>query len=127
MPRTVIVTGSSSGIGAASAAGVAEGVDTARALRRIVETRERGYRADLKFPIVFGVVDVLDGRVAPRDGLLALMRMPLHAEMCDTRRARARARAASHVHAICMLNEPCLFEVYTQRCSSRCRGLMHLI
>ena len=37
---------------------VAEGVDTAFSLERIILSFDRSYRTDLKFPIIFGVCQV---------------------------------------------------------------------
>ena len=38
---------------------VAEGVDTAFSLERIILSFDRSYRTDLKFPIIFGVCQVI--------------------------------------------------------------------
>ena len=60
---------------------VAEGVATARALTRVVDARVKGYRKDLKYPILYGVAQVLDGKITPREGLVALMeKYPLRLE-----------------------------------------------
>ena len=47
---------------------VAEGVATARALKELVERDVKGYRKDLKYPILFGVSDILEDKLKPRDG-----------------------------------------------------------
>ena len=40
-----------------------------------------GYRKDLKYPILYGVAQVLDGKITPREGLVALMeKYPLRLE-----------------------------------------------
>jgi len=38
---------------------------------------------DLKFPILFGVAQVLQGKTTPRDGMQELMLMPIRTEMFD--------------------------------------------
>jgi len=38
---------------------------------------------DLKFPILFGVAQVLRGERSPRDGMQELMLMPIRTEMFD--------------------------------------------
>uniref|UniRef100_A0A7R9YBR2 Glycerol-3-phosphate dehydrogenase [NAD(+)] n=1 Tax=Pinguiococcus pyrenoidosus TaxID=172671 RepID=A0A7R9YBR2_9STRA len=63
--------------------GVAEGVPTAFALRDLVKRVDNSYRLDLKFPIIFGVSDILEGKLEPREGLQNLMMMPIRAEMID--------------------------------------------
>ena len=40
----------------------------------------RGYRKDLKYPILFGVAAILEGKLSPREGLERLMAMPLRVE-----------------------------------------------
>jgi len=64
----------------ASTSEVAEGVATARAVTALVNAKVRGYRRDLKFPILFGVAAILDGKLSPREGLERLMSMPLRVE-----------------------------------------------
>lgn len=60
---------------------VAEGVATARALKELVERDVKGYRKDLKYPILFGVSDILEGKLKPREGLTLLMeKYPLRLE-----------------------------------------------
>jgi len=59
---------------------VAEGVETAFALERLIKTSHRSYRLDLKFPIIFGVVDILRGNSTPREGLQDLMLLPIRPE-----------------------------------------------
>jgi hypothetical protein len=43
----------------------------------------RGYRRDLKFPILLGVAAILDGKLTPRQGLEKLMQYPLRVEDFD--------------------------------------------
>ena len=43
----------------------------------------RGYRRDLKFPILLGVAAILDGKLTPRQGLEKLMQYPLRLEDFD--------------------------------------------
>ena len=43
----------------------------------------RGYRRDLKFPILLGVAAILDGELTPRQGLEKLMQYPLRLEDFD--------------------------------------------
>ena len=59
---------------------VAEGVETAFALERLIKASHRSYRLDLKFPIVFGVVEILRGNRTPREGLQDLMLLPIRPE-----------------------------------------------
>jgi len=59
---------------------VAEGVETAGALVELIKSRNKGYRLDLKYPIIFGVRDILDGKLDAREGLEGLMRMKLRME-----------------------------------------------
>ena len=60
---------------------VAEGVATASSLRDLVNARVKGYRRDLKYPILFGVAAILDGEISPREGLVLLMeKYPLRLE-----------------------------------------------
>jgi len=63
-----------------SATEVAEGVETAFALERLIKRNHKSYRLDLKFPIVFGVAEILRGDSTPREGLESLMLMPLRPE-----------------------------------------------
>ena len=62
---------------------VAEGVATSRAIAQLLEQRVRGYRRDLKFPILLGVAAILDGKLTPRQGLEKLMQYPLRVEDFD--------------------------------------------
>ena len=65
----------------ASMSQVAEGVATARALKKLVNEKVKGYRTDLKYPILFGVAAILDGDISPREGLVLLMeKYPLRLE-----------------------------------------------
>ena len=60
---------------------VAEGVATARALTKLVDKRVKGFRKDLKYPIIYGVSQILDGAITPREGLTLLMeKYPLRLE-----------------------------------------------
>jgi glycerol-3-phosphate dehydrogenase (NAD+) len=52
---------------------VAEGVATARALRDLIDQRVKGYRKELKYPILYGVARIIDGEFTPREGLTDLM------------------------------------------------------
>lgn len=63
-----------------SATEVAEGVETAYALERLIKRNHKSYRLDLKFPIVFGVAEILRGDSTPKEGLENLMLMPLRPE-----------------------------------------------
>jgi hypothetical protein len=40
-------------------------------------------RTDLKYPIIFGVSDILDGKISPKGGLTDLMSLPLRTEMYE--------------------------------------------
>lgn len=59
---------------------VAEGVDTSIALVKFIKTNCKGYRLDLKYPILFGVANILEGKQTPLDGLKGLMNMPMRME-----------------------------------------------
>ena len=59
---------------------VAEGVDTSIALVKMIKEKCRGYRLDLKYPILFGVADILQGTLTPAEGLERLMNMPITME-----------------------------------------------
>jgi glycerol-3-phosphate dehydrogenase (NAD+) len=67
----------------ASTTEVAEGVETTKALVKMIKNQFKGYRLDLKFPIFFGVADILEGRKTPEDGLKGLMNMPMKMESFD--------------------------------------------
>lgn len=69
----------------ASSTEVAEGVDTAIALVNFIKTNFKGYRMDLKFPILFGVAAILEGKLTPLDGLKGIMNMPFQMESFDER------------------------------------------
>ena len=61
---------------------VAEGVATAQALTLLVNAKVKGYRKDLKYPILFGVANILNGDISPREGLVLLMeKYPLRLEV----------------------------------------------
>lgn len=64
---------------------VAEGVETSKALVKMIKARCKGYRLDLKYPIVFGVADILEGKQTPEEGLKGLMNMPMRMESFDER------------------------------------------
>jgi glycerol-3-phosphate dehydrogenase (NAD+) len=69
----------------ASSSEVAEGVDTAIALVNFIKVNFKGYRMDLKFPILFGVAAILEGQLTPLDGLKGIMNMPFQMESFDER------------------------------------------
>ena len=72
---------------------VAEGVDTALAVVRLIEKECKGYRLDLKYPILFGIARILEGKWTPLEGLEGLMNMPMQMENFDEGRiARVRRR-----------------------------------
>ncbi|EKX42791.1 hypothetical protein GUITHDRAFT_73617 [Guillardia theta CCMP2712] len=57
---------------------VAEGYATALSLVEFLLTKmPRSFRMDLKFPILFGVAEVLKGERSPREGMKDLMLMPI--------------------------------------------------
>jgi len=62
---------------------VAEGVATSRNIVKLLEKKVRGYRRDLKYPILYGVAAILDGKLTPRQGLEKLMLYPLRMEDFD--------------------------------------------
>lgn len=59
---------------------IAEGVPTARALVKWLgggaENSPMAIRASLKYPILYGVAAILDGKITPREGLHMLLAMP---------------------------------------------------
>lgn len=59
---------------------VAEGVDTSIALVKMIKKKCKGYRLDLKYPILFGVANILEGKQTPLEGLEGLMKMPMRME-----------------------------------------------
>lgn len=67
----------------ASSTEVAEGVDTSIALVNLIKTRCKGYRLDLKYPILFGVASILEGNLTPLEGLNGIMNMPFQMESFD--------------------------------------------
>ena len=64
---------------------VAEGVATSLALVRFLREKVGGYRLDLKYPILFGVANILEGKQTPAEGLTGLMEMPMRLENYDER------------------------------------------
>jgi len=64
---------------------VAEGVDTSIALVNLIKQECKGYRLDLKYPILFGVADILQGNLTPLEGLRGIMNMPFQMENFDER------------------------------------------
>lgn len=64
----------------ASTTEVAEGVDTSIALVKMIKKKCKGYRLDLKYPILFGVANILEGKQTPAEGLEGLMNMPMRME-----------------------------------------------
>lgn len=69
----------------ASMTEVAEGVDTSIALVKMIKTSCKGYRLDLKYPILFGVADIIEGKMKPLEGLQGLMNFPTRMENYDER------------------------------------------
>ncbi|KAL7581687.1 hypothetical protein ACA910_022232 [Epithemia clementina (nom. ined.)] len=69
----------------ASTTEVAEGVDTSVALVSFIKNNCRGYRLDLKYPILFGIADILQGNLTPADGLKGIMNLPFVMENFDER------------------------------------------
>eukprot|EP00558_Chaetoceros_sp_UNC1202_P006707 CAMPEP_0197254606 /NCGR_PEP_ID=MMETSP1429-20130617/69190_1 /TAXON_ID=49237 /ORGANISM="Chaetoceros sp., Strain UNC1202" /LENGTH=422 /DNA_ID=CAMNT_0042717643 /DNA_START=66 /DNA_END=1334 /DNA_ORIENTATION=+ len=69
----------------ASTTEVAEGVETSKALVKMIKARCGGYRLDLKYPILFGVANILEGKQTPGEGLKGLMNMPMRMESYDER------------------------------------------
>jgi len=76
----------------ASTSEVAEGVDTALAVVRLIEKECKGYRLDLKYPILFGIARILEGEITPLEGLEGLMNMPMQMENFDEGRTRLAAK-----------------------------------
>lgn len=56
---------------------VAEGVDTAYSLAKLIKRTNKSYRTDLKFPIVLGVCEILKGKITAEEGLESMMSLPL--------------------------------------------------
>jgi glycerol-3-phosphate dehydrogenase (NAD+) len=69
----------------ASSTEVAEGVDTSIALVNLIKAKCKGYRMDLKYPILFGIAAILQGQLTPREGLKGIMEMPFLMESFDER------------------------------------------
>lgn len=69
----------------ASSTEVAEGVDTSIALVNLIKQKCKGYRMDLKYPILFGIAAILQGQLTPREGLKGIMEMPFLMESFDER------------------------------------------
>mmetsp|Transcript_21959 Transcript_21959/g.33524 ORF Transcript_21959/g.33524 Transcript_21959/m.33524 type:complete len:408 (-) Transcript_21959:25-1248(-) len=69
----------------ASMTEVAEGVDTSIALVKMIKKRCKGYRLDLKYPILFGVAEIIEGNMKPLEGLKGLMNFPTRMENYDER------------------------------------------
>jgi len=69
----------------ASTTEVAEGVDTSIALVNFIKKNCKGYRMDLKYPILFGIAAILQGQLTPREGLKGIMEMPFLMESFDER------------------------------------------
>lgn len=69
----------------ASSSEVAEGVDTSIALVNLIKLKCKGYRMDLKYPILFGIAAILQGQLTPREGLKGIMEMPFLMESFDER------------------------------------------
>lgn len=69
----------------ASSTEVAEGVDTSIALVNLIKQKCKGYRMDLKYPILFGIAAILQGQLTPREGLKGIMAMPFLMESFDER------------------------------------------
>lgn len=69
----------------ASSTEVAEGVDTSIALVNLIKLKCKGYRMDLKYPILFGIAAILQGQLTPREGLKGIMEMPPLMESFDER------------------------------------------
>jgi hypothetical protein len=69
----------------ASTTEVAEGYYTAQAVVKLIKAKYKGYRLDLKYPILFGIDRILDGTQTPLEGLEALMSMPMQMENFEER------------------------------------------
>lgn len=67
----------------ASMTEVAEGVDTSIALVKMIKEQSNGYRLDLKYPILFGVAEIIEGKMKPLEGLKGLMNFPTRMENYD--------------------------------------------
>lgn len=65
----------------ASSTEVAEGVDTAFSLEKLILNRNNSFRRDLKFPIIFGVCQILRGKITPEEGLASIMEQPFRSEV----------------------------------------------
>lgn len=67
----------------ASSTEVAEGVETSKALVKLIKTKFKGYRLDLKYPILFGIASIIEGNLTPSDGLRGIMSLPFMMENFD--------------------------------------------
>lgn len=80
----------------ASTTEVAEGVATSLAVVDLIEKECKGYRLDLKYPILFGIAAILQGKQTPAEGLEKLMNMPMQMENFDEKLyGRRRPRSSS--------------------------------
>mmetsp|Transcript_21343 Transcript_21343/g.51391 ORF Transcript_21343/g.51391 Transcript_21343/m.51391 type:complete len:452 (-) Transcript_21343:101-1456(-) len=71
---------------------VAEGYATALSLVEFLrEKLPRSYRMDLKFPILFGVADILKGERTPSDAMREIMMLPIRTEVFDYRENSVQA------------------------------------
>ena len=84
----------------ASTTEVAEGVETSKALVNLIRTKCKGYRLDLKFPILFGIASILEGELTPEDGLKGIMSMPFIMENFDERYSPISSRDYAEVEEI---------------------------
>eukprot|EP00468_Gymnochlora_sp_CCMP2014_P011884 CAMPEP_0167764984 /NCGR_PEP_ID=MMETSP0110_2-20121227/14398_1 /TAXON_ID=629695 /ORGANISM="Gymnochlora sp., Strain CCMP2014" /LENGTH=142 /DNA_ID=CAMNT_0007652573 /DNA_START=1 /DNA_END=426 /DNA_ORIENTATION=+ len=66
-----------------TSAEVSEGVPTARALARLVKEKDRSYRIDLKYPIIFGLGSILNDETTPIESFKAIMNDPLRMELYE--------------------------------------------
>eukprot|EP00804_Cyclotella_cryptica_P009588 CCRYP_006276-RA/>CCRYP_006276-RA protein AED:0.10 eAED:0.10 QI:284/1/1/1/1/1/2/237/415 len=64
---------------------VAEGVDTSIALVKMIKEKCKGYRLDLKYPILFGMSDIIEGKMKPMEGMQNIMNFPVRMENYDER------------------------------------------
>jgi glycerol-3-phosphate dehydrogenase (NAD+) len=64
---------------------VAEGVDTSIALVKMIKEKCKGYRLDLKYPILFGMAEIIEGRMKPMEGMQKIMNFPVRMENYDER------------------------------------------
>jgi hypothetical protein len=104
---------------------VAEGVATAQALTLLVNAKVKGYRKDLKYPILFGVANILNGDISPREGLVLLMeKYPLRLEVSWLPSTTKLPPSIRFFLTPCASGSPCTGASFLSAAAWRSRGLV---